>query len=64
MVDGGGIRGLAGLLVVLEMMQRLMFDLELRKPPRPCDYFEMATGSGTGGYAASIYLHNGLRGLI
>lgn len=50
LTDGGGIQGLAGLLVVLELMQRLMFDLELRKIPKPCEYFEMATGSGTGGY--------------
>ena len=48
--DGGGIFGLSELFMLLEMMNRIAFDQRLTETPRPRDYFEMAAGSGTGGY--------------
>ncbi len=48
-VDGGGRQGLSQLLIVDEMMNRIQVDEGLESPPRPCDYFDMITGSGMGG---------------
>lgn len=49
-LDGGGIRGISGLLIVLEIMSRIAYDLGVRTGLRPRDYFEMTGGSGTGAY--------------
>lgn len=40
-LDGGGVRGLASLLV----LERLLQDVG---DPRPCEYFDMICGTSTG----------------
>lgn len=47
--DGGGIRGLSGLFMLQEMMNRIEFDQKPTVKLRPRDFFEMIAGSGTGG---------------
>ena len=49
--DGGGIRGLSGLIVLQEVMQRIQTSENLRQLPRPCEYFDLIGGTSTGGYA-------------
>ena len=45
-LDGGGTRGFSSLLI----LKRLMEAVDYQKPPKPCEYFDMIGGSGTGGY--------------
>jgi len=52
--DGGGIRGLSELVILQEIMSRIQFDENLTEMPRPCDYFDLIGGTGTGGYVTSI----------
>ncbi|KAG5651485.1 hypothetical protein H0H81_008485 [Sphagnurus paluster] len=51
-LDGGGIRGLSGLVILREIMKRIEAERGLGTTPRPCDYFDMIGGSGTGGLLA------------
>lgn len=48
--DGGGIRGLSPLLMLKEIFFRIQQENELDSPPRPCEIFDLAGGTGTGGY--------------
>ena len=57
MLDGGGIRGLASLLILEAIMNEVRKverskDSELHRCrlPLPCDYFELVGGTSTGGY--------------
>ena len=57
--DGGGIRGLSELLIIKEIMHRLMVEENAKREsdgqplltslPKPCDYFDLIGGTGTGG---------------
>jgi patatin-like phospholipase/acyl hydrolase len=52
--DGGGIRGLSELIILEEIMARITNDerqngKDVSKPLRPCDYFDLITGTSTGG---------------
>jgi len=59
--DGGGIRGLSGLLIVKQLMHKVMVDENAKrkqdgKPPltclpKPCDCFDIIAGTSTGGCA-------------
>ena len=40
----GGIRGLSSLMI----LERLMEEGDEENPPKPCDYFDMIGGTGTG----------------
>jgi hypothetical protein len=51
--DGGGIRGLAELLILQEIMGRIQHDEKLEEMPRPCAYFDLIGGTSTGGYVTS-----------
>ncbi|KAF3179444.1 hypothetical protein TWF751_000297 [Orbilia oligospora] len=48
-LDGGGVRGLSSLLIVKQIMQQIAPNV---KNPRPCDYFDMISGTSTGGIIA------------
>ena len=51
-LDGGGVRGLASLMI----LRRLMATVDPDAPPKPCDYFDMIGGTSTGGLIAIIGL--------
>nr|POE74389.1 phospholipase a i [Quercus suber] len=56
-LDGGGVRGYSMLIIVQELMHKMFVELEGRPPrrdeiPRPCDYFDLIAGTGTGGLIA------------
>jgi len=44
-LDGGGVRGLA----TLQILKQLMDTVDPESPPKPCDYFNMIGGTSTGG---------------
>ncbi|KAG6894445.1 hypothetical protein C0992_006056, partial [Termitomyces sp. T32_za158] len=48
----GGIRGLSELLILQEIMHRLMYMEKTQSLPKPCDYFDIIGGAGTGGVIA------------
>lgn len=50
LLDGGGIRGLAELCILREIMSRLKYKLKLDKSPIPAEYFDLIGGTSTGGY--------------
>ena len=49
--DGGGVRGLASLLILKRIMYVLddRIDPEVSRPLLPCQYFDMMAGTSTGG---------------
>jgi patatin-like phospholipase/acyl hydrolase len=47
-LDGGGVRGLSSLMI----LRRLMATIDPELPPKPCEYFEMISGTSTGGLIA------------
>lgn len=55
--DGGGVRGLASLLI----LQRIMYNIdnkvgpEVERPLLPCNYFDMIAGTSTGGWVLQSY---------
>jgi len=49
-VDGGGIRGLASLYILKQIMAQLEAQLEdVSTPILPCNYFDLIAGTSTGG---------------
>lgn len=56
-LDGGGVRGFSMLIILQELMHRTFVEVEGRAPkrneiPKPCDYFDLIAGTGTGGLIA------------
>lgn len=47
--DGGGIRGLSCLIMLQEILYRIQKDEQLPNVPLPCDIFDLAGGTSTGG---------------
>lgn len=47
-LDGGGVRALSSLIILQQLMQHV----DPEAPPKPCDYFDMIGGTGTGGLLA------------
>lgn len=43
------MRGLSELLILEEIMNRIQYSENLADAPRPCDYFDLIGGVGTGG---------------
>ncbi|KAG6884962.1 hypothetical protein C0993_007003 [Termitomyces sp. T159_Od127] len=50
--DDGGVRGLSELIILREIMHRLKHLENLKSLPKPCEYFDIIGGSGTGGVIA------------
>ena len=50
-LDGGGVRGLASLLILREIMDEIG-RRNGTEAPLPCEYFEMIGGTSTGGWIA------------
>lgn len=48
-LDGGGVRGIASLIILKEIMRRVQVKLGSEKPCLPVDFFELAAGTSTGG---------------
>ncbi|KAG0340659.1 hypothetical protein BG000_011437 [Podila horticola] len=51
-LDGGGVRGIASLIILDEIMKRVRTRMGLSKMPLPFDYFELAAGTSAGGINA------------
>ncbi|KAK3301007.1 uncharacterized protein B0H64DRAFT_352810, partial [Chaetomium fimeti] len=51
-LDGGGVRGVASLLILHEMMVQIKESCGLANIPKPCEYFHMIGGTSTGGLIA------------
>ncbi|KAL2824652.1 acyl transferase/acyl hydrolase/lysophospholipase [Aspergillus cavernicola] len=56
-LDGGGVRGYSMLILLQELMHRIYVETEGKPPrrdqiPKPCDHFDLITGTGTGGLIA------------
>jgi hypothetical protein len=47
--DGGGVKGLASLLILQRIFRTLQRLEDLPELPRPCDYFDLIGGTSTGG---------------
>jgi len=60
-LDGGGIRGLSSLLILQEIMEEVGNKRETPTAPRPCEYFDLIGGTGTGGLIAIML---GLLGMV
>ncbi|KAL1742839.1 acyl transferase/acyl hydrolase/lysophospholipase [Schizophyllum fasciatum] len=50
--DDGGVRGLAMLLLLRDVLRQYQQAVGLHTLPRPCDCFDIIAGSGTGGFIA------------
>jgi len=48
MANGGGVRGLSSLIILKYLMKRL----NPFSPPKPCEYFDLISGTSTGGLIA------------
>ncbi|KNZ71999.1 Nephrocystin-3, partial [Termitomyces sp. J132] len=51
-LDDGGIRGMSELVIIEEIMYRLKHLKQATSLPKPCDYFDIIGGVGTGGVIA------------
>ncbi|KAI9374698.1 acyl transferase/acyl hydrolase/lysophospholipase [Aspergillus egyptiacus] len=47
-LDGGGVRGLS----TLHILKNIMEAIDRENPPKPCDFFDMIGGTGSGGLLA------------
>ncbi|GKZ38941.1 hypothetical protein AbraIFM66950_011546 [Aspergillus brasiliensis] len=47
-LDGGGVRGLSSLYILKHIME----SIDPENPPKPCEYFDLIGGSGSGGLIA------------
>ena len=51
-IDGGGVRGLSTLLILLDIMEEIGRRSETFPSAKPCDHFNLIGGTGTGGLIA------------
>ena len=49
--DGGGVRGLASLVILRDIMDDIATRDDVEEP-KPCDYFDLICGTSTGGLIA------------
>lgn len=47
--DGGGVRVLSEVMILDRIMKRIQEKQGLAETPKPCDYFHLIGGIGTGG---------------
>ncbi|KAG5349858.1 hypothetical protein C0989_001592 [Termitomyces sp. Mn162] len=52
--DNGGIRGLSELFILEDIMNRIKAEKGLEEVPKPCEYFDVIGGTGTGGLIAIL----------
>lgn len=53
-LDGGGVRALS----TLHILKNIMEAIDRENPPKPCDFFDMIGGTGSGGCVTFLaYLH-------
>jgi patatin-like phospholipase/acyl hydrolase len=50
-LDGGGVRGLSSLMILKQLMETINPD----SPLKSCDYFNMISGTSTGGWVVVSY---------
>lgn len=50
--DGGGVRGLSSLLILRDIIEHFADKSKAEETPRPCEYFDLIGGTGTGGLIA------------
>ena len=50
-LDGGGVKGMAMLLILKRLFRTIQRDEHLPEIPRPCNYFDLIGGTSTGGCA-------------
>ncbi|KIM42916.1 hypothetical protein M413DRAFT_444536 [Hebeloma cylindrosporum] len=48
-IDGGGFRGISALIILRELMCRIQKRNKLQTVPKPCEIFDLAGGTSTGG---------------
>ncbi|KAH0580640.1 hypothetical protein H2248_002126 [Termitomyces sp. 'cryptogamus'] len=53
-LDNGGIRGLSELFILEDIMNRIKAEKGLEEVPKPCEYFDVIGGTGTGGLIAIL----------
>ncbi|KAK3954873.1 hypothetical protein QBC32DRAFT_334844 [Pseudoneurospora amorphoporcata] len=53
--DGGGVRALSEVIMLDRIMKRIQEKQGLAEIPKPCDYFHLIGGIGTGGIAAILF---------
>ena len=51
-LDGGGVRGLSSLLILREIMESVGARVGAFETPKPCEYFDLIGGTGSGGVLA------------
>ncbi|KAK0218879.1 hypothetical protein IW262DRAFT_1558545 [Armillaria fumosa] len=56
-LDSGGIRGVSQLIILDEIMKCIQVKKHLTEVPKPCEYFHLIGGSGTGGLNAIMLGH-------
>ncbi|KAJ4385183.1 hypothetical protein N0V85_008158 [Neurospora sp. IMI 360204] len=54
-LDGGGVRALSEVMMLDRIMKRIQEKQGLTEIPKPCDYFHLTGGIGTGGIAAILF---------
>ncbi|KAH9207553.1 acyl transferase/acyl hydrolase/lysophospholipase, partial [Leptodontidium sp. 2 PMI_412] len=52
-LDGGGVKGMAILLILKRLFRTIQRDEHLPEMPRPCDYFDLIGSTYTGGQVGS-----------
>ncbi|TVY84254.1 Calcium-independent phospholipase A2-gamma [Lachnellula suecica] len=58
-LDGGGVKGLASLLILQRIFRTLQMIEKLPEMPKPCDYFDLIGGTSTGGHISeSVFKDN------
>ncbi|KAK1776792.1 FabD/lysophospholipase-like protein [Copromyces sp. CBS 386.78] len=54
-LDGGVVRALSEVIMLDRIMKRIQEKQGLAEIPKPCDYFHLIGGIGTGGIAAILF---------